>query len=193
MESLASAFSGIVFLLQIVITKTRFATARSGFLLLIFAVALIFGLAADFSYQQYQLWKSDSISQYFLPPHQDFSYFIFYARTRFFNPYLFSLVLGLAFLAAAKIFNKKFGERFFEPIEPYLLATAIFLTGHPAWIIYLIALLISAIIFSSVISYWSPMKERRLSFYYLWLPAAIFTILISKWLSALPWWQTLKI
>lgn len=161
-------------------------------MIFIAAIISIFGNAGYQSWQQYQLWKSDDLGKLFLPPYQDFNYFVFYARTRFFNPYLLSLFFGIGFLWAAKKLNKKYQERFFEPIEPYLLGTAIFLSGHPLWLFYLIILLIISLILSLVSGRWSMVNGHRLSLYYFWLPVAIFTIIISRWLAVLPWWQTLK-
>lgn len=182
----------IIFAVQLIIPK---APARRGFfgiLAFLFAGAVIFGTAVYQSWQQYLAWQSNDLSKLFLPPYQDWDYFVFYARVRFFNPYFLSLGLGLLALTVAKYFNKKYQERFFEPIEPYLLASSIFLVGHPLWLFYLIILLITSVLMSYVLCLMSKKKDYRLSFYYLWLPAAIFTILISRWLSMLPWWQTLK-
>lgn len=192
MSNAALAILAALFLIQILISRASDGHRRPfGILALVTAAVAVFGLALYLSWQQYLVWKSNDLSKLFLPPYQNWDYFVFYARTRFFNPYFLSLFIGLVFLWAAKIFNKKYQERFFEPIEPYLLATSIFLIGHPGWIFYLIILLIISLISSLVISYWS-LSQRRLPLYYLWLPVAISTILISKGLMALPWWQMLK-
>lgn len=166
-------------------------------LVLVLPILAIFGFSVYQSWQQYLTWKSNDLGKLFLPPYQNWDYFVFFARTRFFNPYFLSLAAALVFLAAAKYFNKKYQERFFEPIEPYLLATAFFVVGHPLWLFYLIIFLIAALAGNSYLTYKfyrtnKSDKSYRISFYYFWLPAAISTILISKWLAALPWWQTLK-
>lgn len=186
------AVLAILFALQLVTPKSlRYNIG--GISVFTASLLIILGLAVYQSWRQYQAWVSDDLGKLFLPPYQNWDYFVFYARTRFFNPYLLSLFLSLGFLLAAKKLNQKYEERFFEPIEPYLLATAVFLVGHPSWLFYLIIILSINILLSTFYFLISKKKDHRLSFYYLWLPAAIFTIIISKWLSTLPWWQTLKI
>ena len=198
MNIIAVVFLIAVFLIQAMAEKTRFGIRRSGFfgfIILFMAGAIIFGSALQDSFLQYRLWKSDAVAKFFLPPYQNFDYFIFYARTHFFNSYLLSLFIGLLFLLAGNYFNKKYGERFFEPIEPYLLAASIFVTGHPGWLFYLIILLTLFLIinFSLSIFHFLLNKEiPRTSLYYLWLPAAISIILINRWLIEFLWWQTLK-
>ena len=187
---------GIVFGIQLLMPKTRIN--KSGFFgILSFAIAIIFifGFAGYQSWQQYFLWKNSELGKFFLPPYQKLDYFVFYSRTHFFNSYFLSLLISLLFLSSAKYYNQKHGEKFFEPIELYLLAISIFLAGHPAWLFYLIILLTVFLIINFLLStfYFLLNKEMpRISLYYLWLPVAISTILINGWLSRLPWWQTLK-
>lgn len=189
------AILSTLFLAQLLAPKALARQGLFGFLIFAAAVLVIFGFAFYQSGQQYLLWKNDEMGKLLLPPYQGIDYFIFYSRTRFFNPYLLSLFFGLAFLWAAKILNKKYEERFFWPIEPYLLAAAVFLLGHPAWIFYLIAVLSIFLIINFSLSTFHFLLNKempRISLYYLWLPAAIFTIIISKWITVLPWWQILK-
>jgi len=181
-------------LAQLLSTKTHSGIRRSGFfggLIFLAAAAAVFGYAGYLSWQQYQTWQSSELGKLFLPPHQSFGYFIFYVRTRFFISYLLSLAVGLAGLLTAQFLNKRYQERFFETAEPYLLGTALFLSGHPGWILYAVIAGFLSVLVSSF-HFWRVRETRRLSFYYLWLPAALFTIMISMWLSALPWLQTLK-
>ena len=181
----------IIFGLQLLDAKTP---ARQGFFgraIFLSAIIAIFSLSFYLSWQQYQFWKSDHLGKLFLPPYQNFNYFIFYIRTRFFNPYLLSLFFSLLFFWSAKHFNKKYEGRFLEESETYILASAIFLVGHPNWLFYLILLLLVSLLLS-LANFLYFEHGKRLSLYYLWLPTAIFTILISKWLEMLPWWQTLK-
>ncbi len=194
MLDIAVIFLSILFLLQLVLPKTRFN--KVGFLFFIASLVLVFGFAGYQSWQQYFTWKNSELGKFFLPPYQNLDYFIFYARTRFFNPYFLSLFIGFLFFWAAKYFNKKYGERFFEPIEPYLLATSIFIIGHPLWLFYLIFLLaIFLIIHILITNYHLLIAHKampRISLYYFWLPATISTILIGRWIETLPWWQILK-
>lgn len=192
---LAAIFAG-----QLIARKTRPDIYRGGFFglaLLIAAIVLVFGNAGYLSWQQYYIWENSNLGKLLLPPYQNFDYFVFYARYKFFNPYLLSLFIGFLFLWAAKYFNKKYGENFFEPIEPYLLAVSIFLIGHPGWLFYLIILLsvfasINALITGYHLRLLKHKESPRISLFYLWLPAAISTILISRWLAEFPWWKILK-
>ena len=188
---------GILFILSaaFIIQLLSKAPARRGLFGILFlcaAILLVFGFAVYESWQQYYIWENNDLSKFFLPPHRNFDYFVFYVRSRFFNPYLLSLFFGFLFLYAAKILNKKYSERFFEPVEPYLLGGLIFLLGHPLWFFYLIIVLTMNFLLSTFYFLFSKKKDYRFSFYYMWLPSAIFTILISRWLSILPWWQLLK-
>ncbi len=192
---LAAIFAG-----QLIARKARSDANRGGFFglaIFIIVIGLILGNAGYLSWQQYHVWQNSKLGKLFLPPYQNFDYFVFYARTRFFNSYLISLFIGILFLWAGKYFNKKYGERFFEPIEPYLLGISIFLIGHPGWIFYLIILLsvfvaINALITSYHLRFLKHKEIPRISLFYLWLPAAISTILISRWLAEFPWWEILK-
>lgn len=192
--ALAILFS--LFLIQIILPKAPGKRELLGFWLFLISVIIIFGFAGFYSWQQYFIWKNGEMGKFFLPPYQNFDYFIFYVRSRFFNPYLLSLFFGVLFLWAAKKMNRKYGERFFEPVEPYLLAISIFIVGHPLWVFYLLTLVSSFLIINILITNYylliTHKETPRVSLYYLWLPSAIFIILISKWLTALPWWQTLK-
>ena len=167
-------------------------------------IVLIFILLFYQSWQQYQFWSQNEVSQYLLPPHQSINYFIFYAIARFFAPYLISLAVAILFLFSAKALNKKYQERFFKPEEPYFGALAIFLVSHPGWIFYS-ALLIIIYLITHIVAlarnYADSNADRRgketlsyrISMYYLWIPAAIFVIIIQRWLELLPLWSLLKI
>jgi len=194
---IALAILVTIFLIQVSAIKTRASYfLKSGFfgsLIFMAAIFLIFGFAAHQSWQTYILWEKSEVAKMLLPPYKNLDYFIFYSRNRFFVPYFLSLSVGLLFLIGAQLINKKYQERFFERIEPYLLATVLFVVGHPLWLFYLVILLAANFLFSIFYFLFSKKKDYRLSFYYFWLSAGIFTILISKWLSALPWWTLLKL
>lgn len=197
MRIIALIILAFLFGIQLLASKARLnKIGFFGIASFLFSAMSIFLFAGYLSFQQYFFWKNNELGQFLLPPHQNFEYFIFYLRTRFFNPYLFSLAVGIVFLVVAKYFNKKYEERFFEPIEPYLLTTSIFLVGHPTWLVYLILLLIIFLIVNILVANYHLLithKEMpRISLYYFWFPVAIFTILISRWLSVLPWFQMLR-
>jgi len=162
------------------------------------AISLIFSFFVFQSFQQYWVWAGNELSKNLLPPYQSANYFIFYVFTRFFAPYLISLAAALVFLFLTKILNKKYGERFFEPEEFYLGASAIFLSGHPGWLFYVVFLLAIYVLIqlfstvkSSILN--SKFSPVRVSLYWLWIPTAIFVILIQRWLELLPIWQILKL
>ncbi|MEK7553147.1 MAG: hypothetical protein AAB504_00425 [Patescibacteria group bacterium] len=159
----------------------------------IIAIIAVFSLLIYYSYQQYVAWQSVEPSKFLLPPYQAIDYFVKYVGARFFAPYLISLIAAILFLFAAKRLNKKYEERFFEPEELWFGALAIFLVGHPGWLFYFTSLILIYFlihIFSFLISHFSSF---RISLYYLWLPLAIFVILINKWLVELEVWKLLKI
>lgn len=159
----------------------------------VFSIIFIFGYLIYLSYQQYQNWSQGEISKFFLPPYQGIGYFIFYVGTRFFAPYLVSLIAAFLFIYAAKRYNQKYEERFFYPEEYWLGATSIFLVGYPGALFYIVFIIAIAVILSLIIGRWSLAGER-LSLYYFWAPIAILTILIMEfWLKTLPWWSLLKI
>ena len=135
---------------------------------------------------QFLLWQKSSPASYLIPPYQDISYFLNYSFYVFFAKPIIALLAALIFLGLAKFFNKKFQERFFEPEEPYFGAIAMFLIGYPGLIFYLIIVLMSGLAGTLI-------TRRRFSAYYLWLPVAIFVIMIQKWSQLLPFWQILKL
>ena len=155
-------------------------------------VVILLGMSFYFSWRQYLLWSAGSLTQFFLPPYQDIGYFAFYSLTRFFAPYLISLVFALLILWIAIIFNKKSGGIFFEKEEPYLAAISLFLVGHPGWLIYLVAL-ISVYFILHTLNLALRREATRLPLYHLWAPTAFFVILINEyWLSSTHWWQLLS-
>src|SRR3989344_1506473 len=97
----------VAFIIQL-LSKAPARRGLFGILFLCAAILLVFGFAVYESWQQYYIWENNDLSKFFLPPHQDFDYFVFYVRSRFFNPYLLSLFFGFLFLYAAKILNKKY-------------------------------------------------------------------------------------
>ena len=171
----------ILFGAQLIRRPLKFKVIR---ILSLSSVGVIFAILFYWSASQYFLWlNSDSPARFLLPPHQDIGYFFYYVFFRFWATYLISLIIAILFFIAAKFLNKKYQERFFYEEEPYLLAASIFLVGHPGWIFYLLFLLIAALILSLVIGH---RLSRRVSLYYLWIPVAILSIIVSRWLSALP-------
>lgn len=194
MTVLALTFIATLFLLQLALPKTWLN--KAGFLIFTVSLALVFGFAGFNSWQQYQGWLSGSTTKFLLPPYQSFDYFIFYIRFHFFNPYIVSLLIGLLFFFGAEKLNRKYEGRFFEPIEPYLLLISLFLAGTPGWLAYLVVFFgVYFLANISLTAYHFLITKKsgvRIPLFYLWLPSAISTIIINRWLAVLPIWQVLK-
>ena len=166
---------------------------RYSWLIFALAAAVVFSIGAYLAFWQYELWQSDPLTRFLLPPYQDINYFIFYSFSRFFAPYLTSLLAALAVLASASLLNRKSGGVFFEKGEPYLAALSVFLVGHPGWLIYL-ALLIAAYLILHTLYVIRRHESARLPLYHLWAPVAFFVILLNEyWLSHTSWWALLTI
>jgi len=159
----------------------------------ILSIFLIFSALCFQSYQQYQIWSGNELSKYLLPPHQNINYFIFYITKRFFAPHLISLAAGLLFLFAAKKLNQKYQERFFYAEEYHFGALAIFLVSHPGWIFYCVFVILLYLLIHIFSFFISRFSSPRLPLHYLWLPAAIFVIIVSGWLQDLTLWSLLKV
>ncbi|MEK7162881.1 MAG: hypothetical protein AAB696_01170 [Patescibacteria group bacterium] len=159
----------------------------------LFSIILIFILLFYQSYQQYQVWSQNELSKFLIPPYQNISYFIFYVGVRFFAPYLISLVVALIFIFSAKALNKKYDDRFFEPEELYFGAISLFLVGHPGWLFYSVFIIIFYLLIHLYSLFIIHNSSNRISLYYVWLPTAIFVILISSWLQKFSLWSLLKL
>jgi len=138
-------------------------------------------------YAQYFAWKNDGgISKFLVPPYESFLYVFGYHFVRFLLYYLIAFFVAVLFFAAAKHYNRKFDEKFFETEEFYWGALSIFLLGGQdwgyAWIYYFLTLLVIAVIGSTVQTYVLK-KNERFSFYWLWLPVAILVLLVAMFVS----------
>ena len=175
--------------------RGRSLLAKHSKLIFIFAVAGLFLYGVYLSFVQYEAMISSGLSKFLLPPYQGISYFLIYiAGARIFGPYVLSFLASLLFMWAAKRYNKKFDERFFEKEEIYLGALSIFLVNHPGWIIYF-PTLITLYMFIQLYNRFVRRKvDERIPLYHLWVPTAIFVILINEyWLSNMAFWLLLKI
>lgn len=162
----------------------------------LFSFPAVFLFLSILSFIQFHYWSQSDFSEHLLPPYQPANYFIFYVLCRFFAPYLISAIGAFIFLNLAKYFNKKHEEKFFEPEEPYFGALAIFLAGYPGWFFYVIAVILIYLFLHLllIVGCKSSIKETRLSLYHLWLPTAIFVIIINNFIIQ-NWqiWSVLKI
>lgn len=157
------------------------------------AVVVVLVLNAFTAFTQYRSWQTDPVAKFLIPPYQDINYFAFYAFTRFFAPYFFSLVTALLFLLIALRVNQKKGEIFFEREEPFLGAFSFFVVGHPGWLVYLVVLILAYFMLHA--SYFILQRRIvRLPLYRLWVPVAFFVILLDEyWFETMNWWQLLAI
>ena len=154
----------------------------------LFAVIVLFEFALLFylTRQQFFIWHDNDISKYLIPPYSDISYFIFYTLTRFWGAYVISLAVALIFLGLAKYFNKKRDYNFFKKEEAYFLAMALFLSGHPGWMLYFVLILTISLL-ASVYKSYKTYRTYRISLYHFWLPVGVLTIILNKLL--LDYWE----
>lgn len=141
-------------------------------------LAVAFG-ALYFSYAQYHVWELSPVGKYLLPPYESLSYFIGYVGSRYLLPSAIALLAAIVFGLAAWYLNKRYDERFFEREEPTLFALGIFLTGYPGFLFYIPLMLFFGALLA--IGY-TLTRKGRAPLYYLWLPLAIFAILIKVFL-----------
>ena len=158
---------------------------------LIFAI-FIFGYLSFLSWQEYWTWKNSEITRYFLPPYTSIFYFISYIKMHIWNSYLVSLLFSILILNIFSFINKKYSERFFYQGEIYLAALAAFLVGYPVVFFYLILIILIYLIIHIFSFFAARYSLKQISSYYLWIPSAIFVILMSKWLQTLLIWKLLK-
>lgn len=162
-------------------------------LFLIAIPILIAGVGLYYSTSQYLLWQSVEPSKYLLPPYTPISYFIRYSMVRFFAPHIISLIFAVVFFAVARFMNKRTEERFFEREEISLASIALFLSGFPG-ILFVFSFIIAVYLLIHLANFFFKRKIEVIPVYYLWLPGALFAIIITTiWLSRLNFWTLLKI
>ncbi len=152
----------------------------------VFVVVLgLFGLYLfQVSLLQYHAFLSGLLSP-LIASGQSLDWFFGYVRLHFWDQYLFSLIAALLFYLAAKYFNDKKGERFFEREEVWLGMLGIFLVGYPGLFFYIALMLL----LPALLSVAFLQKNERLPLYYFWLPTAVFVILIVHFvLVNQAWW-----
>jgi len=141
MSSLFSLASLVTYLPMIVsasvLTAAVIVFVRFRARLSFFAVRLLVGLllfrfvyAIFLSCLQYITWKGSSISQYLLPPHQPWDYFLFYSGMHFWlYPALSLLTMLIAF--GFFVMLKKVNTAWLEEGEIVLAALFAFILGWP--------------------------------------------------------------
>ena len=174
-----------VFLIQIFWRKNIFKIIRPLFWVTVFAT---FGYSFYISFLQYQAFQSGPLNL-ILGTSKGLLWFIGYVRLHFWNQFVISLLGALLIFLFAKYMNKKMGERFFEREEIYIGALGVFLVGYPAWIFYIVLVLLASVIASAIFL----RKGERMPLYVFWIPAAIITILIVQfWAMHQSWWNSLR-
>ena len=161
----------------------------------IIAVASVIWIALGaslLSFLQYRVWSGNGMSSYLLPPYTDISYFLYYVGTRFFLPFVASLIFAALFFAAMRVMNKRKGEIFFDKGEIIIASIAIFLSGFPGVLIFVPTLIIFYLLYH-ILNVARGKKGERIPLFFLWLPVAISVILINNfWLSQLGIWKLIK-
>ena len=142
--------------------------------------------------EQFLTWRASELSKYFIPPYHTIGYFLLYALGRFWAPYIISLAAALLIGIIAWQGNKRRGGLLFEKEELYFLATGIFVVGHPAWILYIVVVLVFYFLLSTFYFLVSRRIER-VSLYYYWLPLAAATIVLSIFLRHYDWYANFLI
>lgn len=142
------------------------------------AAVFIFSIVSYWSVLQYRVFEASTLSRLLLPPHMSIFYFLRYVGNRFFSSWLLALAAAVLISGIADYLNRKYGERFFEKEELSFIRIGVFLTGYPGFLFYLIIALTCGVAYSA---YYSFRFKERASFYYLWLPAAIFAMIIKTW------------
>ncbi|MDO8602031.1 MAG: hypothetical protein Q7R62_02820 [bacterium] len=146
------------------------------------------GLIAFLSYNtalQYLAWATGgSVTRFLLPPYNTIGYFLFYSFTEFWANYLIAAALGAIGYFAIRNYNHRHKEMLFYPEESLLCFLAFLMVGHPLWILYLILLLL-AVLLGTLYTHLISKTRARVSFYYLWLPLALLTLILSPMLERL--------
>ena len=141
--------------------------------------AFIFASLLLITIYQYIVWRHDPVSKFLLPPYQGIYYFLQYAATRFFGPWLTAAAIGLVAWYVTRRMNARFDDRFFEDDEPCIFGFAVFLAGYPACLFFIVFMFIAGLLWS--LGY-AILGKGRASFYYLWFPTAMFAILYVHFL-----------
>jgi len=155
--------------------------------------AILFFTSAIFSWRQYSIWQSHDVSKFLLPPFRDNAYFFSYIFFKFWAPFLIAIAVGLVFLLLSLWYNKKKQDKIFYKEEPWIIAMILGSLSWPIIIIYIPAFFIIFVI-GVIIKTIIKGTNSRMSPRFLWIPIALFVILISElWLSHTPLWGLIKI
>ena len=127
---------------------------------------------------QYRMWAAGEPGKFLLPPYRSIGYFFSYVGHRIFGQWLLSFLAGALGGYAAYRLNRRYGLRFFEDEEPWLFAMGILLAGYPGFLFYIPLVFLVGVLLTLA---YTILRKGRAPLYWLWLPLAIFAILITNW------------
>ncbi|MCR4328134.1 MAG: hypothetical protein NUV53_01315 [Patescibacteria group bacterium] len=173
LEAMSVALLGFLFLVQ-VWNRKRFPS--SVIAVWGIGIVVISGFLIRSSYFIYASWKSDGLGHFFLPPHNSIYYFIRYVIERMWAPWVIACGVGVIVIWVAVRMNRAHGERFFREGEASLAGFCFFSVGYPAFLFYLLAILLVGAIVTAVNH---VRGGGRSSLYYWWVPIAVSVIILK--------------
>ncbi len=154
----------------------------------LYSGGFVFAYLIYISFLQYRAFQSGALS-FIIGTGKGIQWFFSYIFFHYWDDYLISLSAAVIFLLVARYFNKKYEERFFETEELWLAATGIFLVGYPAWLFYLVIVLLLSAIVSAIFM----KKGERLPLYHFWIPTAIVILVaVQFWAEKQVWWLSFR-
>ncbi len=90
------------------------------------------------AFATYNLWKTDPVSRYLLPPYQEMSYFYKYSFFHFGLLNTITIAISLGWASFLFVLNKYSKERFLDRKEIWLGFFTALIAGWPGFIVYLI-------------------------------------------------------
>ena len=183
-------FVFFVFLLSLIILmfslkRDSKKLLRASFLIYLFGILTLFGVAIFKVIYQYLLWKNHPVSKFLLPPYQSFDYFFSYSFFHFLKVPLYNFFSSIFLLALLKIFNKIFNKRLFFEEEIFFAGLTMLVVEFPINL-FLLALIIILGILISLVKRILKKESQYTSLYYLWIPLAIFAIIFKNLIISLP-------
>lgn len=107
----------------------------------IIVIMAIFVLTGYFSTTaQYDVWKNNEMSRFFLPPHQSIIYFYQYSFFHFWLPYVLDLAISLVWMFCLVLLQKYGNKRFLDEKEIALGFFTSIVVGWPRFIVYIFSL-----------------------------------------------------
>lgn len=180
----------VILLIGAQLLKRPLLVSHSRRILQLVAAVMLIAAFLQFHRQFMALEQAEGFLRFLIPPYQPISYLFLTVFTKIIFSYLISLEIGLIITAAVKILPAQRRERIFETDEPFVMGLAIFLVGHPLWII-LIILALGVLGLLHVIR--PKTSSSRMSLYRFWLPLALLTLAVGPWLLEVPFLKILRL